>query len=60
MKESRRYNVSVSINHDQDLEKMLSSVVRTPMAVKWNTKQGRRLYREKGGTNRLINKSAFT
>ena len=23
MKESRRYNVSVSINHHQDLEKML-------------------------------------
>ena len=33
MEESRCYNVSVSINHHQDLEKMLSSVVRLPMDV---------------------------
>ena len=31
MNESRRFNVSVSINHHQGLEKMLSSVVRSPM-----------------------------
>ena len=33
MKKSRRYNVSVLINNQQDLEKMLSSVVRSPMDV---------------------------
>ena len=33
MKESRPYNVSVLINHHQDLEKILSSVVRSTMDV---------------------------
>ena len=33
MKESQCYNVSVLINHHQDLEKMLSSVIRSPMDV---------------------------
>ena len=31
MKESQCYNISVSINHHQDLEKMLWSIVRSPM-----------------------------
>ena len=33
VKESRHYNVSVLINHLQNLEKMISSVVRSPMGV---------------------------
>ena len=33
MEESRRYNVSVLINHHHDLKKMLSSVVGSPMDV---------------------------
>ena len=33
MKESWRFNVSVSLNHHQDLEMMLSSVVRSPINV---------------------------
>ena len=33
MKESRCYNVSVSINYNQDLKKMLSIVVRLPIDV---------------------------
>ena len=31
IKESQCYNVSVSINHHEDLEKMLWSVIRSPM-----------------------------
>ena len=33
LKESRRYNVSVLIDHNQDLEKILSSVVRSTINV---------------------------
>ena len=33
VKESRRCNVPVLINHYRDLEKMLSNVVRSPMDV---------------------------
>ena len=33
MKESRRYNVSVLTNHHQDLEKMLSSVIKHPSMI---------------------------
>ena len=33
MKESQRYNVSVLKNHYQDLGKMLSNVVRSPIDV---------------------------
>ena len=34
MKKNRRYNVSVSINHHQDLQKVLRSIVRSPMDAK--------------------------
>ena len=33
MKQSRHYHVSILMNHHQDLEKMLLSVVRSPMDV---------------------------
>ena len=33
VKESQRYNLSVLINHHQDLEKMTSSVVRSMMDI---------------------------
>ena len=33
MKENRRYNVSVLINHHQDLEKILSNIIRSSMDV---------------------------
>ena len=33
MKENQRYNVSVLINHHQNLEKMLSNVIISPMDV---------------------------
>ena len=33
MKKSRRYNVSVLINHHRDLEKMLSSIFRSPIDI---------------------------
>ena len=36
MKESQRYNVSVLMNHHQDFEKMLSSVVRSSIDLKSN------------------------
>ena len=39
MKESQCY-VSVSINHHQDLEKMLWNIIRSQMDAQWNTKQG--------------------
>ena len=34
-KETRRYNVSILINHHQDLEKMISTV-RSTMDLYWN------------------------
>ena len=33
MKEIQRYNILVLINHHQDLEKMISSVIRSMMDV---------------------------
>ena len=36
MKKSRRCNISILINHHQDLEKMLTSVIRSSMEVLWN------------------------
>ena len=33
VKESPHYNILVLINHHQDLKKMVSSVVRSPMNV---------------------------
>ena len=44
MKDSQRYNVSVSINHNQDLEKMLWSVVKSSMDVYRKKKKRKRLY----------------
>ena len=50
VKENRCYNVLVLINHHQDLEKMLTSVVWSSVNVKWNTKKGGDyIYRESGG-----------
>ena len=40
MKENRHYNISVSINHHQDLKKMLWSVVRSAMEeISWIKKK---------------------
>ena len=54
------YNVLVLIEHHQDLEKMILSVIRWTMDVQWNTKTSEEIiYTEKGGAYHLINKSAF-
>ena len=57
IKESQRFNISILINHHQDLERLIWCDVRLPMDFNENKTRGNHIWRERG--NRLINNSAF-
>ena len=61
LKQTRRYTVSVLINHHPDLKKMILHVIGSTIDVSWNTKAKEEIiYTEKGGhTVKSINRRSY-